>query len=66
MTTYRSFLVCSLGKRNRSLTPVLVQRFLETLPYCDEWRKFTSVSQLCSESYSHSVNSRSGYDYEHV
>ena len=31
----------------------LVQSFKETLQYCDEWRKFTSVSQ----SVSHSVNS---------
>ena len=23
----------------------LVQSFFETLQYCDEWRKFTSVSQ---------------------
>ena len=31
---------------------LLVQSFKETLQYCDEWRKFTSVS----ESVSHSVN----------
>ena len=39
----------------------LVQSFKETLQYCDEWRKFTSVSQSVSESVSqsvsHSVNS---------
>ena len=39
----------------------LVQSFFETLQYCDEWRKFTSVSQSVSqsvsESVSHSVNS---------
>ena len=28
----------------------LVQSFFETLQYCDEWRKFTSVSQSVSES----------------
>ena len=35
----------------------LVQSFLEILQYCDEWRKFTSVSQSDSQSVSHSVNS---------
>ena len=25
--------------------PFLVQSFFETLQYCDEWRKFTSVSE---------------------
>ena len=34
----------------------LVQSFFETLQYCDEWRKFTSVS----DSVSHSVNSGGG------
>ena len=27
----------------------LVQSFFETLQYCDEWRKFTSVSQSVSQ-----------------
>ena len=66
MTKYVLFLVGSLGKRSRSLTPLLAQRFFETLQYCDEGRKFTSVSQVASESYSDNVNSGSGYDYEHV
>ena len=30
----------------------LVQSFFETLQYCDEWRKFTSVSQSDSQSVS--------------
>ena len=30
--------------------PFLVQSFKETLQYCDEWRKFTSVSQSDSQS----------------
>ena len=34
----------------------LVQSFKETLQYCDEWRKFTSVSQSVSQAVSHSVN----------
>ena len=33
----------------------LVQNFKETLQYCDEWRKFTSVSESVSESVSQSV-----------
>ena len=45
---------------------ILEQRFFETLQYCDEWRKFISVSQSSSESYTHFVNFRSGYDCEHV
>ena len=36
--------------------PFLVQSFFETLQYCDEWRKFTSVSQSVSESVSQSVS----------
>ena len=44
----------------------LVQSFKETLQYCDEWRKFTSVSQSVSESFSHSVNSGGGANFEHV
>ena len=41
----------------------LVQSFKETLQYCDEWRKFTSVSQ----SVSHSVNFPGGSaSFEHV
>ncbi len=35
----------------------LVQSFFETLHYCDEWRKFTSVIQSFSHSVIHSVNS---------
>ena len=34
----------------------LVQSFFETLQYCDEWRKFTSVSQSVSQSVSESVS----------
>ena len=30
----------------------LVQSFKETLQYCDEWRKFTSVSESVSQSVS--------------
>ena len=68
MTKYLFFLVGSLGKRSRSITPFLAQRIFETLQYCDayEWRKLTLVSQSSSESYSHSVNSGGGYDYEHI
>ena len=33
----------------------LVQSFFETLQYCDEWRKFTSVSQSVRQSVSQSV-----------
>ena len=33
----------------------LVQSFKETLQYCDEWRKFTSVSQSVSQAVSQSV-----------
>ena len=33
----------------------LVQSFKETLQYCDEWRKFTSVSDSVSQSVSQSV-----------
>ena len=41
----------------------LVQSFKETLQYCDEWRKFTSVSQ----SVSHSVNfPGGGANFDHV
>ena len=41
-------------------TPLfLVQSFFETVHYCDEWRKFTSVSQ----SVSHSVNFPGGVYY---
>ena len=29
----------------------LVQSFKETLQYCDEWRKFTSVIQSFSQSF---------------
>ncbi len=37
----------------------LVQSFFETLQYCDEWRKFTSVisHSVISHSVIHSVNS---------
>ena len=31
------------------LESFLVQSFKETLQYCDEWRKFTSVSQSVSQ-----------------
>ena len=45
----------------------LVQSFFETLQYCDEWRKFTSVSQSVTQSVSHSVNSGGGgANLEHV
>ncbi len=43
------------GKRGRKR--FLVQSFFETLHYCDEWRKFTSVIQSFSHSVIHSVNS---------
>ena len=33
-----------------------MQSFKETLQYCDEWRKFTSVSDSVSQPVSHSVN----------
>ena len=36
--------------------PFLVQSFFETLQYCDEWRKFTSVSQSVTQSVSQSVS----------
>ena len=32
------------------------QSFKETLQYCDEWQKFTSVSDSVSQSVNHSVN----------
>ena len=45
----------------------LVQSFKETLQYCDEWRKFTSVSQTVSQSVSHSVNfPGGGVNFDHV
>ena len=34
----------------------LVQSLFETLQYCDEWRKFTSVSQSVCQSVSQSVS----------
>ena len=37
------------------LPSFLVQSFKETLQYCDEWRKFTSVSDSVSQSVSQSV-----------
>ena len=36
--------------KTAKVIPFLVQSFFETLQYCDEWRKFTSVSQSVSES----------------
>ena len=55
-------LQCVPGVRGEGATPLLpspflVQSFKETLQYCDEWRKFTSVSQSVSQTFSHSVNS---------
>ncbi len=41
----------------KNVRPFLVQSFFETLQYCDEWRKFTSVIQ---SSVIHSVNSGGG------
>ena len=44
-----------------------MQSFFETVHYCDEWRKFTSVSHTVSQSYSqsvsHSVNFPGGVGY---
>ena len=40
----------------RKLWPYLVE-FGLFMQYCDEWRKFTSVSQSVSQSVTHSVNS---------
>ena len=34
----------------KTMHSFLVQSFKETLQYCDEWRKFTSVSQSDSQS----------------
>ena len=40
--------------QNQQTSSFLVQSFKETLQYCDEWRKFTSVSQSDSQSVSES------------
>ena len=39
-----------VAPQDKEISPFLVQSFFETLQYCDEWRKFTSVSQSVSES----------------
>ena len=40
-----AFFVPGLVQIPTDLKPFLVQSFFETSQYCDEWRKFTSVSQ---------------------
>ena len=39
-----------------NIWPFLVQSFFETSQYCDQWRKFTSVSQLVSRSVGQSAS----------